>query len=90
MSKITVTKEKIDHLMKTADYAVMTAFGKCTIVAAQLENGFVIVKASACVDPTNYDADLGEKLCKEQIREELWKLEGYVLQKGVYKLVEEM
>ena len=90
MSKITVTKEKIDFLMKTADYTVMTAYGKCTIVAAQLENGFIIVKASACVDPSNYDADLGEKLCKDQIREELWKLEGYALQKAVHKLTEEM
>ena len=90
MSKITVTKERIERLMKTAKFETSTVFGKCTIVAAQLENGFVLVESSACVDPANYDAAMGERICKDKIKERLWELEGYALQKGVYKLTKEM
>ena len=89
MSNITITNGRIQHLMDTAKYETKTVFGKCTIVAAQFENGFILVESSACVDPANYDADLGAKLCKERIRERLWELEGYALQKNLHKLIRE-
>ena len=90
MSKITVTKERIKHLMDTAQYDVKTVFGKCTIVTAQLENGFIMVESSACVDPANYDPAMGERICKDKIRDRLWELEGYALQKAIHKLTQEV
>lgn len=90
MSKVTVTKERIERLMKTAKFETSTVFGKCTIVAAQLENGFVLVESSACEDPANYDKAMGERICKGKIRERLWELEEYALQKAVHKLKSEM
>ena len=89
MSNIKVTEKRINHLMKTAEYDIKTVFGKCTIVAAKLENGFIITESSACVDPANYDKAMGERICKEKIRDRLWELEGYALQKGLHKLVQE-
>ena len=90
MSNIKITREKIDYLMETADYQVITAFEKCTIVTARLANGFILTESSACVDPANYDLELGIKYAKEKIRERLWELEGYALQKAVTKLTEEL
>ena len=90
MSDIKITKEKIDYLMDTADYEVITAFEKCTIVTARLKNGFILTESSACVDPKNYDLELGIKYAKAKIRERLWELEGYALQKAVHKLTEEL
>ncbi len=90
MSKITVTKDRIDHLMETAKYEVITAFEKCTIVCAELENGFILVESSACVDPANYSIELGVLYAKEKIRQRIWEMEGYALQKNVHKLTEEM
>lgn len=84
MSNITVTQERIDHLMATADIRVETIFGKCTSVAVQLENGFILTESSACVDPANYDPKIGEEICLEHIRNKLWELEGYALQDRVY------
>lgn len=84
MSNITVPAERIAHLMATAEYQVFTVFDKCTIVAAKLENGFVLVEGSACVDPANYDEKLGKEICMERIRNKLWELEGYALQRSVY------
>lgn len=88
-SKITVTKERIDHLMNTATFNVQTVFDKCTIVTAQLENGYILTESSACVDLANYDQKYGEQICKDKIRGKLWELEGYALQKAVHKMLKE-
>ena len=55
-------------------------FGKCTIVAVQLANGFVIVESSACVDPKNYNLKTGIEICIDKIKNKLYELEGYKLQ----------
>lgn len=83
-TKNTVTKSVIDELMESCDIAVTTAFDKCTIVACKLPNGFVIVESSSCVDPANYDEDMGVDICMKNIEKKLWELEGYLLQNKLY------
>lgn len=51
---------------------------------AFLPNGFQLgYGESACVDPNNFDKDLGEKYAKERCitkaTDNLWLLEGYLL-----------
>lgn len=81
----TVTVDRINYLMETAEYSIYTQFKKCTIVSAKLANGFILTESSACVDPKNYDMALGIDLCKEKIRDKLWELEGYALQDRLYR-----
>ena len=55
-----------------------------TVCCAFLPNGFqVSTGESSCVDPANYDQDLGEKYAKERAinaaKDKLWDLEGYLL-----------
>ena len=83
-TKNTVTQSVIDELMESCDIAVTTAFDKCTIVACKLPNGFVIVESSSCVDPDNYDEDMGVDICMKNIENKLWELEGYLLQNKLY------
>lgn len=83
-TKNTVTQSVIDELMENCDIAVTTAFDKCTIVACKLPNGFVIVESSSCVDPANYDEDMGVDICMKNIEKKLWELEGYLLQNQLY------
>ena len=83
-TKNTVTQSVIDELMESCDIAVTTAFDKCTIVACKLPNGFVIVESSSCVDPANYDEDMGIDICMKNIEKKLWELEGYLLQNNLY------
>ena len=59
MSDIKVTQAEIDQLLNSADVQVRTEFGKCTVVTVRLRNGFILTESSACVDPANYDAELG-------------------------------
>lgn len=83
-TKNTVTQSVIDELLESCDIAVTTAFDKCTIVACKLPNGFVIVESSSCVDPANYDEDMGVDICMKNIEKKLWELEGYLLQNKLY------
>lgn len=82
---MTVTQEYIDNLLDTADVKEMVVFDKCLICAYKLTNGFVIVESSACVDPKNFDLDVGRKICREHVENKLWELEGYVLQQKAAK-----
>lgn len=72
--------ETIQKIAESAEIEIMTVFDKCTIMAAKLPNGFVIVESSACVSPENYDEDLGASICAEKIIQKIWELEGYKLQ----------
>ena len=80
MTKNTVTQEQIDALIRESQISVKTVFGKCTIVAVQLKNGFVLVESSSCVDPLNYNEAMGMSICIDRIKNKLWELEGYKLQ----------
>mgnify|MGYP001036082583 CR=1 FL=1 len=82
--KNTVTQAVVDELMESCDIAVTTVFDKCTIVACKLPNGFVIVESSSCVDPANYDEDMGVDICMKNIERKVWELEGYLLQNKLY------
>lgn len=79
-----LTPDNIDEIMDNCELEVSTVFGKCTIVACKLPNGFVLVESSACVDPINYDEHIGLEICLNKIRDKVWELEGYKLQQKMY------
>lgn len=76
----TVKQEQIEELISKAKMEVKTIFDKCTVVVVQLENGFILVESSACIDKANYNEELGKNICLERIKNVLWELEGYKLQ----------
>lgn len=82
----TITQEHIDEIMENSTFDVDTLFGKCTMVACKLPNGFVIVEYSACVSPENYDYKMGEEICMKKIKDKIWELEGYRLQSELYEM----
>lgn len=48
----------------------------CVLV---LKNGFTVTGESACVSPENFDAELGRKIARENAKNKIWTLEGYLL-----------
>ncbi len=82
--KNTVTQQEIDNLLANAEVNAETVFNKCTVVSVKLENGFIMVESSASVDPKNYDFEIGKEICLSNIKNRLWELEGYSLQKQLY------
>jgi len=80
MTNISITKDRIDKLIKESEIECIKMGEKTTVVKLTLPNGFSIVESSSCVDPDNYDEALGKKLCVEKITNKIWELEGYRLQ----------
>ena len=62
---------------------VQTMGDKTTVVRAVLRNGFEIVEASACVSKENYSEPVGRDICMGKIRDQVWKLLGFLLQTAV-------
>lgn len=80
MSETKVTPEQIEAIISASKIEVTTIGEKTTLVHAVLPNGFVIVESSSCVDPENYNEELGKSLCIGRIKNKIWELEGYRLQ----------
>jgi hypothetical protein len=79
-----VTQEQINAILESSKFEVFhRVFEKQCVVVALLPNGFTIVGESACVDPTNYDEQIGFELAKKRIKNKLWELEGYKLQNSI-------
>ena len=56
-----------------------------TICQLFMENGYVILGMSACVDKTKYNKSLGEKYSYEDAINKAWPLEGYLLAHQLYE-----
>lgn len=80
MSSITVTKEQVEAILSASKIVDAKMGEKTTVVHATLPCGFVIVESSSCVDPENYDHQVGKDMCMMRITNKIWELEGYLLQ----------
>ena len=78
---IKVEKADIDDLLKESEIIVEKKFDSMTVVWCKLPSGFILHETSACIDPDNYDEEIGKEICMEQIKHKLWELEGYALMK---------
>lgn len=81
----TVTQKMVDDIFSKAEKKVYTMFDKCTVACVKLENGFVLTESSACVDPTNYNEEIGKEICFERIKNRIWEFEGYKLQCRIFE-----
>lgn len=50
-----------------------------TVCLLTLRNGFHVTGESAAASPANFDADIGEKIARDNARNKIWALEGYTL-----------
>lgn len=50
-----------------------------TICALTLRNGFVVIGESAAASPENFDQAIGQRISRENARNRIWALEGYLL-----------
>lgn len=74
-----IPAERIDEIMSESRYETIdSAHGSCTVVIMTLPNGFTLVESSGCIDPAEYDHELGVRLCKDALRRKVWQLEGYL------------
>lgn len=79
-----LTPELIDAQIASEQYHVFD--GTClTVCCLTLQNGFTVVGESACASPKNFNAEIGRKISRENAREKIWSLEGYLLKQRIFE-----
>lgn len=76
-----ISEEMVDGFIQ--NWRTDTVGDKTTVVQAVLCNGFVLVEASSCVSPENYDELIGQEICMNKIKDKVWLLLGFLLQTAV-------
>ena len=76
-----LTKEFLESEIKEVQYQRLSGtITHCTIVT---KSGFTFTGESACVDPNNYNKELGEKYAYENAFEKMWMPYGFWLHKAL-------
>lgn len=74
-----------DSIKATVKDVTFIHEGVLTLAIMTLQNGYVVTGQSACADPANYDADLGNKIAYEDALKKIWPLEGYLLRQRLHE-----
>lgn len=77
-----LTPALIDSVIKAEQYHVFEGT-TLTVCCLTLQNGFTVTGESACASPQNFDVELGRKIAKDNAREKIWALEGYLLRQRI-------
>ena len=86
MNKNTVTVEQVKENMQDVMVRTLDDFGKpCTYVTVRMKNGFTLRESTTCVDPANYDENIGKEICLKKIEDKVWFLLGYQLQEDLFR-----
>lgn len=73
-----ITPDMLDAEIAAEDYHVFA--GSClTVCCLTLKNGFTVTGESACASPENFNAEIGQKIARQNAREKLWPLLGFRL-----------
>ena len=72
-----LTEEFLENEIKHVAYTRLT--GTLTHCAITVKNGFVFTGESACVDESNYERDIGEKVAYSNAFEKMWMPYGFFL-----------
>lgn len=80
-----LTSSDIDAIQEACDEAIWEPFPGITVVAWNLPNGFTVSDQSGCIDPANYDREIGAKICREHLRDKLWMLYGFLAKEAFWK-----
>lgn len=79
-----LTPDLIDSKIKCVEFHVFQS--TClTVCCMTLENGFTVTGESACASPENFDEQIGQKIARENARNKIWQLEGYLLKQRLHE-----
>ncbi len=73
-----LTPAHIDSVITGEDYHVFPGT-TLTVCCLKLKNGFTVVGESAAASPQNFDQEIGRKIARDNARNKIWALEGYLL-----------
>lgn len=79
-----VTPERLEEVIVSEQYHVFpnTTFTACLLT---LVNGYTVLGESACASPENFNAELGRKIARDNAKNKIWSLEGYLLRQQLHE-----
>jgi len=80
-----VTKEQIESRIVDHSSHVPPTTPTVTIVTIKLDNGYSVRGESACVNPENFDAEIGYKIAYDNAFKQLWALFGFMLAEDQFR-----
>jgi hypothetical protein len=75
-------KEMFEHA--TGKPEVPQSLHLLTFCVLVLRNGFTVTGESACASPENFDAEIGRKVARENAKQKIWPLMGYMLKQQLH------
>lgn len=78
-----LTPDKIDGTIIGEDYHVFPGT-TMTVCALKLRNGYVVIGESAAASPENFDEAIGKRIARDNARNKIWSLEGYLLRTQLF------
>jgi hypothetical protein len=73
-----LTPDMIDETIISEQYHVFPGT-TMTVCALTLRNGYIATGESAAASPANFDREIGRKIARDNARNKIWALEGYLL-----------
>lgn len=73
-----LTPDLIDAAIQSEQYHVFPGT-TMTVCALTLRNGYIVTGESAAASPENFDQAIGRKIARDNARNKIWALEGYLL-----------
>lgn len=73
-----ITPEHLENVIVSEQYYIFpnSTFTACLLT---LKNGYTVLGESACASPENFNADIGRKIARDNAKNKIWALEGYLL-----------
>lgn len=78
-----LTPDIIDSVIADVDYHVFPGT-TLTVCCLTLLNGFTVTGESAAASSDNFNVDIGRKIARENARNKIWALEGYLLKEKLF------
>ena len=79
-----LTPDDIDTVIVEEDYHVFPGT-TLTVCRLGLMNGFSVTGESAAASPANFNEAIGRMIARENARNKVWMLEGYLLKQHLYE-----
>lgn len=74
-----LTPSDIDATIVSETFTILPS-GKVMVCELTLRNGFTVRGEAATVSKANFNEEIGRSISRENAREKVWELEGYLLQ----------
>jgi hypothetical protein len=80
-----LTPDLIDSVIASEQYHVFENT-TLTVCCLTLKNGYNVTGESAAASPQNFDKEIGRNIARQNAREKIWALEGYLLKEKLSTL----